>query len=93
MIDEFIGDYNTVAATNDGAVAVWNDARDAAVCPDINEFRQETVDEGGEGEIGEVDERGEHEQPDPDAPAPATDCLPTFGNTDIWSAALGDPTP
>ena len=93
LIDEFIGDYNTVAATNDGAVAVWNDARDAAVCPDINEFRQETVDEGGEGEIGEVDEKSEHEQPDPDAPAPATDCPATFGNTDIWAGVTADPTP
>lgn len=40
LIDEFIGDYNTVAATNDGAVAVWNDARDAGVCTAINDFRQ-----------------------------------------------------
>lgn len=36
LIDEFIGDYNTVAATNAGAVSVFNDARDAAVCDDIN---------------------------------------------------------
>ena len=43
LIDEFIGDYNTVAATNDGAVAVWNDARDAALCDDINTFRQAIV--------------------------------------------------
>jgi hypothetical protein len=40
LIDEFIGDYNTVAATNDAAVAVWNDARDAEVCDDINTYRQ-----------------------------------------------------
>jgi hypothetical protein len=44
LIDEFIGDYNTVAATNSGAVSVFNDARDAAVCDDINTFRQATVD-------------------------------------------------
>jgi hypothetical protein len=31
LIDEFIGDYNTVAATNDGAIAVFNDARNALV--------------------------------------------------------------
>jgi hypothetical protein len=92
LIDEFIGDYNTVDATDDGAVAVWNDARDAAVCPKINEFRQDIVDEGGEGEIGEVDERGEQEQADPDAPAPATDCPPSFGNTDIWAGVAADPT-
>jgi hypothetical protein len=43
LIDEFIGDYNTVDATNGGAVAVFNDARDAAVCPAINTYRQAVV--------------------------------------------------
>jgi hypothetical protein len=93
LIDEFIGDYNTVSATNAGAVAVWNDARDAAVCPDINLFRKEVVDSGGAGEIGEVDERDEEPLQEGEAPAPATDCPPTFGNTDIWSEASTDPTP
>src|SRR4051812_22284663 len=76
LIDEFIGDYNTVAATNAGAVSVFNDARDAAVCPAINTFRQAVVD----GTAG-------------DPPAPLTDCPATFGNTDIWSAAVSDPSP
>ena len=74
LIDEFIGDYNTVAATNTGAVSVFNDARDAMVCDDINAFRQDTVD----GDAG-------------DPPAPCDVCDPTFGNTDIWSAAVTDP--
>ena len=93
LIDEFIGDYNTVGATNGGAVAVWNDARDAAVCPEIDAFRQEIVDSGGAGEIGEVDERDEPPLQEGDAPAPATDCPPTFGNTDIWAGVAADPTP
>jgi hypothetical protein len=80
LIDEFIGDYNTVAATNSGAVSVFNDARDADVCGGltdaINAFRQDVVD----GDAG-------------DPPAPLTDCPPRFGNTDIWSAAVTDPTP
>ena len=76
LIDEFIGDYNTVAATNDGAIAVFNDARNALVCPAIDAFRQAVVD----GTAGA-------------APAPATDCPPTFGNTDIFSSAAADPTP
>ena len=71
LIDEFIGDYNAVATTNDGAVAVYNDARNAAVCGAINTFRQATVD----GTAGA-------------APAPGTDCPSTFGNTDIYSAAV-----
>src|SRR5439155_17218992 len=39
LIDEFIGDYNTIAATNDGAVAVFNTAQNAAVCKKIDKFR------------------------------------------------------
>ncbi|MFL5869919.1 MAG: hypothetical protein ACJ75R_02485 [Solirubrobacterales bacterium] len=93
LLDEFIGDYNTVGATNGGAVAVWNDARDAAVCPAINTFRQDVVTSGGAGEIGEVDERNEEPRQEGDAPAPATDCPPTFGNTDIWAGVAADPTP
>jgi hypothetical protein len=76
LIDGFIGDYNTVAATNAGAVSVFNDARDAADCPAIDAFRQATFD----GTAGAP-------------PPPATDCAPTFGNTDIWSAAVTDPSP
>ncbi len=44
LIDEFIGDYNTVDATNAGEVATFNDARRATVCSAIDSFRQQTVD-------------------------------------------------
>ena len=100
LIDEFIGDYNEVDSTNDGAVAVWNDARDGAVCDAINEFRQETVDEGsalGEEEADERERKPRRHEPrqeeEGDIPAPATDCPATFGNTDIWSGVIADPTP
>jgi len=66
-----------VMATNDGAYAVWNDVRDAAVCDAINAYR------GGLAGTNAPAPR----------PAPATDCLPTFGNTDIYGAGFGDPTP
>ena len=55
---------------------MFNDARNALVCPAIDAFRQAVVD----GTAGA-------------APAPATDCPPTFGNTDIFSSAAADPTP
>ena len=35
----FIGDYVYAAATRDGVVGVWNDARDAADCPAIDDYR------------------------------------------------------
>jgi len=76
LIDGFIGDYNTVEATNGGAIAVYNDASNAAVCPAIDAYRQAVVN----GTAGA-------------APAPATDCPATFGNTDIYSSAAADPTP
>jgi hypothetical protein len=75
LTSEFLGDYNHVFATNDFAAAVWNDVRDAAVCPAINAFRQSLVDGS----------------PIP-APAPGTDCLPTFGNSDIFGGVYTDPS-
>jgi len=76
-INEFLGDYNSVAATNEDWVAVFNDARNAAVCPAIDAYRQEVVS-GVKGAK---------------APVIGTECPSTFGNTDIWSASGPDPTP
>ena len=94
--NEFLGDYNTVNATNGGAVSVYNDARNSAVCPTMNVFRQEVVDTGTADQFGGDDRdapQGGGGETAPEPPAPATDCPPTFGNTDIFSAAMADPTP
>jgi hypothetical protein len=78
---EFLGDYNAVSATNDFAVAAWNDSREGTACAAIDVFRQAFFAFGtGAG-------------PQPTAPAPQVDCPATFGNSDIWSTRVNDPTP
>lgn len=44
LTDEFLGDYNWIAATNSSAVAVWNDVRAADDCPAIDAYRQSLID-------------------------------------------------
>jgi hypothetical protein len=82
LVDEFLGDYNYVFATNDYAIATWNDARNAADCPAIDSYRQDVVDGTAAGDAN-----------DPTRPAPQQACDPTFGNTDIFSGSYPDPTP
>jgi hypothetical protein len=73
---EFLGDYVYAAATRTYGAAVWNDARNAAVCPAINAYWAAL--RGG---------------PSAPRPAPQVDCLPTWGNTDIFGGSWLDPTP
>jgi len=40
LSSEFLGDYNNIQATNDFAVATWNDVRAAADCPAIDAYRE-----------------------------------------------------
>lgn len=70
LVDEFIGDYNQVAATPAGAVAVYTSLSDAAQCPAINAYRQGLVS-AAQGSV----------TPPPPKPAPIADCPGAFGNT------------
>jgi hypothetical protein len=75
---EFLGDYVYTAATRTGAVGVWNDVRNAAHCAAVDAWRMSL-------RTGTSVPR----------PAPQSDCLPatTFGDSDIFGAAVADPTP
>ena len=73
---EFLGDYVYTAATNAGAVGVWNDVRAGADCPALDAWRLSL-------RTGTSVPR----------PAPQADCPATFGNSDIFGAAVSDPTP
>lgn len=44
LADEFLGDYNNAAATNDAVVAVYVDVRNAASCAAVNAWRQSIAD-------------------------------------------------
>lgn len=78
LVDEFLGDYNMLSATNAGAVAVYITAQDAQQCEAINEYRDRLVAEAEGGAAAG------------DAPAPCTDT--TFGNTDIRGATVAPAT-
>jgi hypothetical protein len=77
LTDEFLGDYVYAVATRTYGAAVWNDARNAAVCPAIDAWRISL-------------EPGNTPLP---TPAPGQDCPASFGNSDIFGGSFLDPTP
>jgi hypothetical protein len=77
LVGEFLGDYVYAVATNKYGAAVWNDARNAADCPAIDAWRMSLRRSG----------------PAVARPAPQQDCAPTFGNSDIFTVSVTDPTP
>jgi len=74
---EFLGDYVYATATRTYGAAVWNDARRAADCPAIDQWRMLLVN-------------GDTTTP---PPAPQEQCAPNFGNSDIYGGSYPDPTP
>jgi hypothetical protein len=77
LISEFLGDYVYAAATRTYGAAVWNDTRNAADCPAIDNWRMAL-------------QTGSTAVP---RPAPQQDCPATFGNSDIFGGSYPDPTP
>jgi hypothetical protein len=80
LIAEFLGDYVYAIATRTYGAAVWNDVREAAVCPAINTYRQAL--QNGTATTSATD---------PLRPRPNVDCPATFGNTDIFGGSWAHP--
>ena len=102
---EFLGDYVYSAATNTYSMSVWNDVRNAADCPAVDEYRQELHEEAvatgaptaePEEPRGAEDhghEAGREQEEEGEAPAVQTECPFTFGNSDIFGVHLDNTTP
>ena len=70
--EQFIGDYIGIVAGPTSAVAVWTDARNAAVCLAVDDYRS-AVYAGSKTAV---------------APNPDAGCAPGFGNTDTFAAIV-----
>ena len=79
IVMEFLGDYVYAAATNEYAVAVWNDVRDGDVCGPVQSWRADVQADPSTFPEGR--------------PAIQQECPATFGNTDIFAWSVADPTP
>jgi hypothetical protein len=74
IYQERVGDYVYAAASRAYGVGVWTDARDAAVCDAVQDYRAASF------------AAGELALP---APWPLAVCPAGFGNTDTWAATTG----
>jgi hypothetical protein len=97
LVAEFLGDYVYAIATRTFGAGVWNDTRETVDCPAMDAWRQQNYEDAAGGLVAAQDEdvaearHEEEEEAEPaqegdlEQPAPNNDCLPTWGNSDIWA--------
>jgi hypothetical protein len=98
---EFLGDYVYAAASRTYGAGVWNDVRDAADCPAIDEYRQELHEQSEETGVPSAEpeeprgaedrERDQGEDEEAEAPDVQQQCPATFGNSDIFGGSWPEP--
>ena len=98
---EFLGDYVYASATRTYGTSVWNDVRNGADCPAIDNYRQALHDEA----VATGTQTSEPEEPrgadsgkdaagdpgDDTAPAPEQQCPGAWGESDIYGVTIGTP--
>jgi hypothetical protein len=95
---EFLGDYVYAAASRTYGAAVWNDMRDGADCPAMDQYRQALHDQAVSSGAATADAEDAHDAGTADAttvapPAPQQDCPANWGNSSIYGGGYPDPTP
>jgi hypothetical protein len=100
IVAEFLGDYVYAVATRNYGAGVYNDARNAADCTAVDDYRQayeNGVRDGSLPPIATEDSPAEADDEAPAEPAAApakpsiTGCPADFGNSDIYGATSAAP--
>ena len=88
---QFWGDYNTLVSKGASAWFIYTDSRHGEGCPAVDAYQKYLLDTGAiiQQEDRAADRLVGREAPDVvEKPAPPADCLPQFGNTDLFVSVI-----